>query len=267
MLGGVISGLLGIGGGPVYVIILSYFINKMYGGQVSESTLVKLIIASTIFSTLFAALSGSIKQYLNHNFYPKTVLTIAIPALLSTMLVSYWVSTINYSKLAFSLLFIALMVPLLYRMLSDKPNKKQFNQPFNIKIGFMIMLGTLSGALTALSGLGGGFAIIPLMNSLFNIKIKKVMSISLGVIFIVALANTFLNIFVLHYADAPPGSWGGIIPQVSLPMIAGVVIGSPIGVYIAKRMSPSVLRYAFVAFCCIIIIKTIIGIVPLEAIH
>ncbi len=54
IIGGFLAGLLGIGGGPIYVVIFTEFIPKLYGALLSGPETVQLIIANTIFARMFA---------------------------------------------------------------------------------------------------------------------------------------------------------------------------------------------------------------------
>lgn len=259
-LGGFFAGLLGIGGGPIYVVIFTTFVHQFYGASLTEAELVKVIIANTLFAKLFAGLSGVIKQIRLKNFYPKTVLTIAIPAICLTIGTSILLRNVNYSETTFSILFILILIPLIYNMLVENKEKKRFNQPFNIKVIFLNLVGVISGVITALTGLGGGFTIIPLLNSLFNIKIRKVISISLGVIFI---NSSCISLYYLFFAGkiGYPYTFGMISFSLCLPVIIGVILLAPIGVIMSRKLSPFQLRLTFVVFCLLIIAKTIYGII------
>ncbi len=259
LVGGFFSGLLGIGGGIFYVVIFSDFIARFYGNMgLLESDEVKMVISNSIFATMFAAFAGCIKQIRVGNFYPQMVLKIGIPAVIFSNFCSYLLSSLEYSKTHFSILFILLLLPLLFKMLFDDQNKKQFNNPKRIKPGFLYLLGAFSGSMTAFSGLGGGFAIIPFLNSLYKIKIRKVISISLGVIFCVAFTTSIFNL--CYYESVPniSGSVGKVLLNMTFPVIIGVFLSAPVGVLASKRMSPTALRILFVLVCLFITLKTIL---------
>ncbi len=256
IVGGFLAGLLGIGGSPIYSVIFSDFIPNLYSNQITENEVVQLIISNTIFAQLFASASGCWQHYKRRNFYPKTILTIAIPAIFVSLLLTYLLSTVSYSKNTFSIIFILLFIPLLYKMLVDNPNKKRFNQPYRIKVIMLNLIGCFSGTITALSGLGGGFILVPLLNSLFNIKIRKVLSISLGIILVVSSVLTFYNLFLSQLSTTLPYSYGTICFSLVLPVVFGVVIAAPLGVYVGKKLSPYQLRIIFILFCVAMIIKT-----------
>lgn len=257
-IGGFLAGLLGIGGGPIYAVILGEYVPMVYQTQVTESELIQMVIANTVFARMFAGCSGSWQQYKLNNFHLKPVLTIAAPAIIMSLTLSSILSKINYSKTTFSIIFILLFLPLLYKMITDNKEKKRFNQPYRIKVFFLNMVGFLSGSVTALAGLGGGFVVTPLLNALFNIKIRKVISISLGVVFIVSSSFTLFNLFIRSVETDIPWTVGLISLPLSLPMIVGVIAVAPLGVRTSKKLTPYRLRMIFIVFCIFIILKTLI---------
>ncbi|OWY23049.1 sulfite exporter TauE/SafE family protein [Sphingobacteriales bacterium UPWRP_1] len=261
ILGGFVGGYLGIGGSPVYIVFFSYFIHQFYGTQVSPEEAVQLTIANTVFARTFASLAGCWKHYVMHNFYTRTVVTIAIPATIFSLLFAWLMAKFHYSKTAFSLAFIAMFMPLIYKMLTDDAEKKVFNHPYRIKVVFLNLAGVVSGALTALSGLGTGFILIPLLNSLFNIKIRKVTSISLGVLFITSLFTSIYYALAYHIGANLPFTYGGISLLISMPVLVGSLVASPVGVKVSQQHSPRTIRIVFIVFCVLITFNELVSLI------
>jgi len=265
LFGGFCAGLLGIGGGPIYVVIFSIFIPQLYGSQtvdgeivplLSDSQMIQLLIANTVFARFFAALAGCWKQYKIDNIYPKTAIAIAIPAAITSLTFIQVLANFEYNKNIFSVIFILLFLPILYNIFTDNANKKKFNRPNKIKLFFLHLTGFISGIVTALSGLGGGFVVIPLLNSWFNIKIRKVISISLNVILIVSASVTFYYLFRFHVDVDIPYLYGAISLSLVTPVIIGILIAAPFGVNVSKKLSTNTLRMLFLTFCIMVISKT-----------
>lgn len=261
LVGGFLAGLLGIGGSPIYVIIFSSFIPKLYGEQLSESETVHFVIANTIFARTFASLAGCWKHYQMNNWYPKIILLIGIPATIVSLITLYCLSKINYSKIAFSITFIVMLLPLLYKMVTDDKNKKSFNQPHRIKTGYLYVVGVVTGVISALSGLGGGFVLIPILNGFFNVKIRKVTAISLGVILFMSIFMCLLYLFLLTPSTSIPYTYGAISLSLAIPVMIGVLLGAPFGVLVSKKLQPFTIRLIFILFCSIIILQTLIDLI------
>jgi uncharacterized protein len=256
--GGILAGMLGIGGGVVYVLIFSYYLQRMAPVPLGKD-MVQILVANSAFALIFAGLSGSIRQYLVRNFYPRFIFWLAvsgaISAVLTTLIIEY---TGVYTPKEFAVVFSLLMVPIMARMVFQE----RFTTPgntFPVSPYSLLITGFLAGAVMALSGLGGGFVIIPVLNGLFRVPIKKTVSISLAFIAIVAAVFSLYNLFFVDYSQYQlPGTMGAIVFPLVLPVLAGVIMGAPLGVHIGHRLPNRVLRIIFVAFCLFVIVRLIV---------
>ena len=245
--------MLGIGGAPIYLGLYWYVVPTMYPG-IDEVVATQLVIANTVLVRTFAALSGCYSHYRNNNFYFDTVIAISIPATIVSLLLIIALSYIQYTKTLFSIFFILIFLPLLYQMFRADFSKKSFNQPNRVKVFYLNIIGVFCGMVTALTGLGAGFVVVPLLNNFFNIKLRKVASISLGVIFLSSIFVVFYYAF-FRYRDivAFPYSIGALSLPLSLPVIISGFIASPWGVALSRRISTNRLRVIFLIFCLLII--------------
>lgn len=256
--GGTLAGMLGIGGGVIYVFIFSLFISTFTATPIQSQELVSLLIANTVFALVFAGIAGSIKQYKSKNFFPKSILWIGIPGVLAAITTSIIISYSGlYSKERFAVLFSVIMLPVIARMLLQ--DKIKWQQLHGIKPRYFMVTGLIAGTVTALSGLGGGFVIVPVLNGMIGIPIKKTISISLGVIAFVAFFFTLYNLFGIAYPHyAFPYTKGAIIFPMVLPVVGGVMIGAPLGVQISHKLPNKWLRIIFVTFSITVIVKLLI---------
>src|SRR5690554_2099343 len=115
---GFYSGLIGTGGNiiviPAIDILFVYF-------DVAPQDSVKLIIAHSLFVTVFLGFSVSFKQYRIGNFHLKEVLLIGIPGMLTAFGITELIKAGNwYDKNYFDLVFLFLMILLAVRMLFFK---------------------------------------------------------------------------------------------------------------------------------------------------
>jgi uncharacterized protein len=254
--GGIIAGILGIGGGMIYALIFTHYFKNFKSLIIPDDVLVKILVANSAFALIFVGISGSIKQFLSNNFYLKIVLRIGLGVLfgsiITTILLSY---TTFYGKRQFTLFFALIMIPIILKMLF-RGNNISDNKSITPKSYYLIITGVVSGIVTALSGLGGGFIMIPVLNGLFKFPMKKAVSVSLGVIAIVAIELTIYNLFFVDFSQYQlPLSKGAVVFPMVLPVAVGVTIGAPIGVKISHKLPNRILRFTFVLFCVIVITK------------
>ena len=119
-----------------------------------------------------------------------------------------------------------------------------------------IQAGILAGAFAALSGLGGGFIMVMLFVQWLELDIKESTAISTGTI-------PFISIpLVIYYMIQQPQSYpentfhiGYILVYVMLPLIAGGLGVSPIGVKVEARYKSHTLKMVFIFFSIILVAK------------
>ena len=255
--GGFLAGLLGIGGGVIYIFIFTEYFNQVDWFPAVTNP-IPFIIAQAVFVIAVASLAGSLKQYHQKNFYFKESLLMGLPAAIVSIVVGYILNDIHYNETIFVSLFAALILSLLFRMLFFV-NKKTEVQDFP-KSGVTTTIGGFSGAIMALTGLGGGVVITPLLNGVWKVNIKKVGSVSLGVIFISSFSLTLYNL--ISTGEEFASNMVGYIhfPSV-LPLALTVVFAAPLGVFASKRMPSKVLRIIFISLCAVVLIRLLYRVV------
>lgn len=255
-LGGLMAGLLGIGGGLVFVLI---FTNYLSAVNAPETTLAHYIVANSMFAIFFAGISGSVKHYFNNNFYFKPVVISGIAASVTSLITSYLINTGSwYSKEVFSVTFISITSYVAYRILMGKDKDNHSDRVEGFSLGIFLIIGGLGGILAALSGVGGGVIMVPLLTRLLHINIKKATAISLGVITIMALVSSVYALFTAAEESVQiPHAYGLIILPMVLPVAAGCIICSPFGVTLAKRIPVQVIKVIFASFLLLVIFNMI----------
>ena len=251
--GGVLAGLLGIGGGLVYVVAFTYYL-QFFG--LSDVEIVKYLVSNSIFGVFFAGVSGTIKQIRTKNFYFREVIITAVPGILAALITSFFIVKYDwYSKERFAVFFILILLIFALRMFWPiKPKGLVVTRSDLPPVNFIIT-GFFSGMLSALSGLGGGIILIPILAGMMRLKIVKASSISLGMMPFFALAMS------LYYGTeqlAPiefAGTIGYLIIPLVLPVALGVVIFAPLGVRIAHKLPGKAIRIIFGVVMLLVIVK------------
>ena len=255
-IGGLLAGMLGIGGGIIYVLLFSHYL-PLTG--IPNHLIVPAIVANSMFAIFFAGISGSYKHYKNKNFHPKQILIIGSAASIASIFFSDLI--INgtwYTKDKFTYLFIFLLLFIAFRILKNKKADQVLLNEKSSTQGF-IFTGLFSGTIAAFSGIGGGVLIVPILTDIMKIPIKKATAISLGVISIMAFfTSAYAMLFSKVSIQIAAPHFGLIVYSLALPVAAGSLLFSPFGVQLAAKLSPSKLRLLFASFLLLVIAKMII---------
>ncbi len=252
-LGGFLSGLLGVGGGIIFVPILSSVLSTI---GFEDPELAKYILANSFAGTFFAGAISTRKQYKLNQFYPKEILITAATAIPASLLISYAIANGSwYNQRGFNLFFIALLLLTLVRFLWVKTTVKNIEP--QTSFWKLMATGSFTGIIAGLSGLGGGVIMIPLFTQFIKINIKKAAAISIGVIPTMMIPL----LFMYGSSDAPEshlqGQIGYLLPTVFLPLVAGLLFAAPMGVSVGQKASSKYLRIIFSILIFVIILKTL----------
>ena len=177
-MGGMLSGLLGVGGGIIFIPVFEWiFRQKGLDGE----ELVRMMLANSFLAILFSGITSSYKHQKMGTFYPKEIITIAIPAMVFGAGMSYFITSLSwYKDVYFQLVFVIVIVVTLWRLSVSGKKEAQPELPYSrVKYGF---IGVATGLISAFSGLGGGVAMIPLLTLVLRQDMRKAAGISIGVI-------------------------------------------------------------------------------------
>jgi len=125
------------------------------------------------------------------------------------------------------------------------------NQPF--KIGLPCVMGmsagaVLTGLLSGLFGVGGGFIIVPTLLFLTGISMRQAVATSLVVISAVGISG--FTGFLL--SGGSPGT------TVLLQVAVGSIVGMILGILLSKRLSGSVMQKVFAVLMVVMAIGTLV---------
>ncbi len=254
IIGGILSGLIGIGGGLIFVPIFDYLL-KSKGIEGSE--LVKFTLANSFFCIFIAGILTSYKQFKQGNFYLKEILYTAIPAIVTGAALTYFVTRFSwYSESVFKLLFVALLVYTAVKTFVKRKTIEEKELPFSAQR--YIIIGLFTGVASSLSGLGGGVVMIPLFRNILKLDMKKAASISIGAIPILLFPMLLVYGFGKPNVNQAIYQWGYLNPLYVAPVALGLWGGTSIGLKISKRITNQTLQIIFASLLSILIIKYLI---------
>ena len=234
VVGGMLSGLVGVGGGIVFVPGLLY----AGGWNIQDAVAASLVII------VFSSLSGTIRNARSAdpvNWRVAGLLSLAVaPSSLIGVLISRFSPEIVV-KVAFATLLIALAYPTARGGGAYEIARKDIPLPLVLSAG--IFTGTLSG----LVGVGGGVVMVPLMVLGMGFTTNRAVSTSLAVMMFTGIVGA---------AGYVATGFREVQDLLSLPpLIIGSVIGAPLGVRLRDWLPENVVRIGFGVFMVIVALR------------
>jgi uncharacterized membrane protein YfcA len=279
-LGGFLAGLLGVGGGLIFIPIISLLLENHH---LSNSDIVRFTLANSIALVFISGLSGILRQIKIGSYELKQSLLIGIPGALSAAAMSYAIQHGNwYSKERFQTVFLGFLIISISNMLfvTDKSEAQStnFSKPTSPKNNFLIstLVGILAGSVVSLSGLGGGIIMVPMFRMLLKFPVKRATSLSLSIVPLLSIfpltqylinsnapsifkpekftSDAFLRI---DFLDPTFLQSNYIIWPYFLPMAIGAFIFSSFGQKVAPKVPVIWIRVIFALLSASILIKTL----------
>jgi len=236
---GMLSAIIGIGGGALYVPILMFLFSLDY--KIAVGTSLVIIVCSTLTSAL-----TYIKQ--NQVFF-RVALCVAIPGLIASAICSYltqFISTFHLSlffALFVFLIGIQMIFPgkgIVFRIAHgptfEEEKKTSFGEKIYAKLSYLhfLLWGLVSGSTNGFTGIGGGMINVPAMN-LGGLPIHIAVATSLFAVFCISITSALVHLSLGHTAPTP----------VYVVFIVGSMLGAFIGARIAHYVPEKELRLGF----------------------
>lgn len=248
--GGFLAGLLGIGGGLIFVPGLYYTMTLLgYNPDtmmhVAVGTSMAMIVANGLTSTRGHWKKGAV----NTDIAKKLGLGIFVGVVIGTLIADY------ISGESLKVIFAVVLALLSILMFID-PAKYSLRENLP-KQPFLSMCGTISGAVSTLMGVGGGVMNVPLM-TLCRIPVHTAVGTSAALGLIISIPATAGFIIIGLGVDGRPPFSLGYINLLAWSIIVPVsIIAVPFGVRVAHNVSRNSLRHLFAIFMVFIAARMI----------
>jgi uncharacterized protein len=249
---GILAGMLGIGGGLIIVPALSYLLVHFLG--MTTEAVMPVAIATSLSTIIFTGMSSAFAHYRLGNIQPNVVLYtgmgIAVGAVGGAQIASH------ISGEMLKDVFAVLVMLIAAQMIFGK-QKASDNEASKATLG---AVGTVTGTLSALMGIGGGALLVPAL-VWFKVNIRAAIGCAAFCGLVIAVFGTASFIIAgLNETDVPNHSLG----YVYLPATAGIVATSMftanIGAKLGQKVNVRVLKSMLACLLVLVSIRMILGI-------
>lgn len=241
LLGGFLSGLLGIGG-AVILIPLLLSLPPLFG---MEALSMKSVAGLSMVQVLFASVSGMAIHRKHRMVHFQSQYTIGIPMGLFSLSGAY-LSKYMSNHLIMIIFFFIVSLALIMLLLDKGERPEQIPDKIRVNSFLAISAGIFTGTFCGIVGAGGGFILIPIMISVLKLPVRLAIGTSLGVVFIGALLGSIGKIVSLQ-----------VDFLLVIPVIFGSLAAAQVGARVSRRLTANMLRVLLI----IIIILTLLQVV------
>lgn len=244
---GILSGLLGVGGGTVIVPMLVFIFTSL---AFPEQHIMHIALGTSLATIIVTSISSARAHHRKQNVHWSVVRLIAPGIVIGTLLGAALASELDTTVL--KCIFAVFMLLIATQMALNFTPAAHRQLPG--KLGTASM-GSLIGLIASLVGIGGGSLSVPfLIYCNFNARYAIGTSAAIGLPIAVAGATGFI-ITGLAEGNLPQYSLG----YVYLPALLGIALASmltaPLGAYLAHRLPVAVLKKLFALLLYVVGLK------------
>lgn len=251
---GVLSGLLGIGGGTVMIPVF-----KLGFGMPAV-----VCTATSLFAVILTAISGSITHLRNKTCVPRLGLALGLGGAVTSPL-GVWLANISpdWAIMVAATLVIAYSAVTMFRKALKAPRRASAGRaeseldeaacdrlapqpgasvaetmrPGRRQLAVAAGIGMLAGVASGYVGLGGGFLMVPLMMQLLRMPMRLTSGTSLIAVMILAIPGVALQ-----------ATYGNVDWLAGICVALGTMPGAVVGARLTERMPERALRFTFSGF-------------------
>lgn len=230
LVGGVLSGLVGVGGGIFFVPALIF----VMGWDIKEAVAVSLVVI------IFSSLSGTIRNLRTDDQISWRAVAILAATVAPSSLIGVAISRVSPSVLVEAVFAIILL------LLAYPTGRGDLNlgNSFKIPTVLVIVAGIIIGTLSGLVGVGGGVLMVPLMVLGLGLRTKVAIATSLAITFCTGVVGSigYIATGFDQFASLPP-------------LVIGSIVGAWLGVRLRVHTPDKALRIAFAGFMVVVAIR------------
>lgn len=248
---GILSGLLGVGGGLVIVPML---VASFTWQNIPDQFIMHLALGTSMATIIFTSVSSFMAHHRRGAVHWSIVTRITPGILLGTFLGSCLATSLSGPLLKG--LFVVFLYGVATQMITSSKPKPSRQIPGHIGI---FGVGNVIGGVSSLVGIGGGTLSVPFM-MWCNIAVHKAIGTSAAIGLPIAFAGTIGYIYNgLHTVGLPAYSLG----YVYLPALAGIVSASvltaPLGVRLAHNLPVPKLKRVFAVLLLVVATRMLVS--------
>ncbi len=246
LLGGVLSGLLGIGGGVVIVPCLVVLFQKL---NFPQMLIMHLAMATSLASIIFTSAATSFHQY-QRNAIQWPIWKKLLPGLLVGVSLGVLISDAMHAQ-ALQRGFSILLLLIALKMCMGKIQGTFKSVPLNVYLICGLVVGILSG----MFGLGGGVLLVPVLQY-FLVPITLATATSSACLWPTVVIGSILQVFLgMDAVDLPDHTWGYVYWPAAVTIGLASMLSTKFSVHLAHTLPKQWLERLFAVMLVLVSLK------------
>ena len=252
LLAGLLSGLVGVGGGVLMVPFLYFFYARPGWSGIAPAPDVATVAAhaTSLFVIIPTSMRGAWAYHRRGLVVWRAVWPVGAAAAVAAVLASRAAVQVDprWLRLVFALFLLWSAADVL-RAPGPRPEGEGVSdRPLRLSLPVTLGTGAAVGVFSAFLGVGGGLLAIPLLMHVVGIGLRRVAATSLAIIMLTSLGGALAYMLGDPGAAVRPGWSAGYVDlAVAGTLAGGTVLSVGLGAALNRRMNPRTLAVVFSA--------------------
>lgn len=243
---GLLSGLVGIGGGVLIVPFLYFFYAhpELFGVAADPEVRTVVAHATSLFVIVPTALRGVLAYRRAGLVEWRAVWPIGLASTVVAVAAAQVATQLPPQALRTA--FGGLLLYSAFQLVKGGKEDPHAGHGFRLSLPMTLGAGAVGGAFSALLGVGGGIVMVPILLHGVGIDVRRVAATSMGIVSLTSLAGVAAYVVGgVGAAGRPPWSLGYVDPVVGTVMFLGALLSVAWGAAMNQRMEPRTLSLLF----------------------
>ncbi|WP_395340260.1 sulfite exporter TauE/SafE family protein [Ningiella sp. W23] len=249
---GIMAGLLGIGGGLIFVPAALFLFQHLLGMSIENA--MPMVVATSLSTVIFTGISSARTHYklgnLDSQIFKFSALGISIGAVLGAQFAS------AISGVLLQRIFAVLVILIALQMVFNRHRTSKYHTGTAVLSG----IGFSSGFVSSIMGIGGGALIVPAL-VWFQVNIRKAIGCASACGVLIAFFGTLSFVYAgWQQPYLPEYSLGYVYLPATLGIVISSMLTARIGAKLTARLDTHKLKKIFAIFLVLVSIRMLIGI-------
>ena len=236
-LAGTLAGLMGLGGGVLYVPVLIYSLAP----SLSPKDVPLVAVSTSLAVITVSLLASAYTHYKNGNVHLRPLPGLVFGGTLGAIIASLGLKGVDAHqfKVLLGLFELFIAIQLIRGARKNEPPAKTSRHSTFAAIGF------LGGLLSAFFGVGGGLVVMPLMHFFAGYPLKRAVGVASIYMILATIVGLVSHSLQIQVTSDFPGLWKSFYLPGLFALLPSAFLFNRVGALLVNRVNPTRLKQGF----------------------